>query len=179
MGAGMKRIRSSISLIATAHLAALLAGCSNGPSPLTTASLLPGSAPKPAQTDPATDRALHAGATSARAAHCGYNFDPARVRTAYLAYEATQDGSAEKLAKLEKTFDYTRQSIQSRLEKPHEYCDDARTAKIKEDLTKLLAGDFTPPPTKAEANLLDMWERGANKRPWKPEDAFPNSSDTR
>lgn len=175
----MMGFRSSISLIATAQLAALLSGCSNGPSPLTTASLLPGSAAKPVQTDPATDRALHAAATAARAAHCGYNFDPARLRTSYLAFEATQDGSAEKLAKIEKSYDYTRQSIQARLEKPHVYCDDARTAKIKDELTKLLAGDFTPPPKKAEAGLLDMWERGANKRAWKPQDAFPNMDDTR
>ena len=121
-------------------LALALAGCSSASSGLTTGSLLP-SASKPA--DPVADRALQVGATSARAAKCGYNFDPAKLRSSYIAYEAGQEGAAA--AKAEKLFDATRVSVGSKITDPSEYCSEDKTAEIKADLTRHLAGDYNPP----------------------------------
>ncbi|MFM9938282.1 MAG: hypothetical protein ACKVP7_02150 [Hyphomicrobiaceae bacterium] len=128
-------------------LALLLAACSGGSSGLTTGSLLPGS--KPAVTDETTDRALMVATTSARAVKCGYNFDPARLRTAYLAHEASLGAAPEVLVKAERSYDYTRDAVIKRIAQTEDFCDEVKTADIKRDLTRHLAGDFALPPKKA------------------------------
>lgn len=147
-------------------LALALAACSSASSGLTTGSLLPG-ASKPA--DPVADRALQVGATSARAAKCGYNFDPAKLRSSYLAYEAGQEGAAA--AKAEKLFDATRVSVGSKITDPSEYCSEDKTTEIKADLTRHLAGDFNPSKKKAQATLADALSAKETK-PFNPKDAF-------
>ena len=72
--------------VGVSGLVLLLAACSSSGSGLTTGSLLPGTKAKQAA-DPATERAMQVAATAARAAKCGYNFDPIRLKTSYLAYE--------------------------------------------------------------------------------------------
>ena len=94
-------------------------------------------------TGDATGRALQVAATSARAARCGFYFDPARLRTSYLAFEAKQS-APEQLAKAEKTYDSTFKTIRERVTEDPGYCSDAKSAEIKKDLTRHLAGDFTP-----------------------------------
>ena len=136
-----------------AVLAFGLSACSSSSTGLTTASLLPASKPKEADT--ATERALQVAATSARATRCGYNFDAGRLRTAYLAYESTQEGAADKLGRLEKTYDFTQAEVAKKIGPPDEYCTDDQTAKIKADLTRHLAGDYTPVVKKPEPGLLD------------------------
>ena len=131
--------------------ALLVSACSSGPPGLSTGSLLSGNKPPPAD-DPA-DRAVLAAATSARAAKCGYNFDPAKLRTAYLAYESTQGGAVEQLAKLEKTYDLTRGTVAARLGSSETYCSEDQTEAIKKDLTRNLAGDFALPKKPVVANV--------------------------
>src|SRR5690606_6788127 len=88
----------------------VLVACSSGTPSLTTGALFGGPKGK-TPVDLATSRMLGVATTSARAAKCGYNYDPAKLRTAYLAYESTQGGGADQIAKLEKGYDYTRASV--------------------------------------------------------------------
>ena len=137
--------------IAAAGLAALLAGCSGGSSALTTGSLFGSgqatqatAAPQPAPVT-ATDRAVHMGAVTARATQCGYHYDPARLKGAYLAYEAQQGAAPEALHKIEREYEFTRLTMRNAVAKDPDYCSDARTREIKAALTRHLAGDFSPP----------------------------------
>ena len=152
-----------------------LAGCSSANSGVTTGSLLAGPAKKSA--DPVSERAFQVGSTSARAAKCGYNFDPAKLRMSYLAFESTQSGDAAAQAKAEKTFDTTRNLVASKIADPTEFCNEDQTAKIKADLTRHLAGDFNPPVKKDEGNLADWWVSKKSDEPFNPKDALcPNKS---
>jgi hypothetical protein len=81
--------------------------------------------------------------TSARAQRCGFFFDPAKLRASYLAFEAKESGP-EQLGKAEKTYDSTFKTIRERVTADPEYCTDTKSAEIKKDLTRHLAGDFTP-----------------------------------
>lgn len=132
-----------------------LAACSgSGP---TTGSLLGTAEAKKPATDERTERALQVGATSARATRCGYNFDPAKLRQAYLAYENSQGGTPEQLAKLEKAYDFTRTSIAQKIAQEDDFCSDAKTKAIKTDLNRHLAGDFSPPPKKVYVEVPSGW----------------------
>ncbi len=154
-------------------LALALAGCSSASSGLTTGSLLPGTA-KPA--DPVSERALQVGAISARAAKCGYNFDPTMLKANYLAFEAGQENAAGGAAKAEKIFDMTRSSVAGKIGDPSEYCTEDKTAEIKSDLTRHLAGDFSPPKKKAEGGFLDALA-AKQVTPFEPQKAFcPNGA---
>jgi hypothetical protein len=134
-----------------------LTACSgSGGSGVTTGSLFGGAQAK-VPTDDRTDRAILAGATSARAARCGYNFDPNRLRHAYLAYETAQGAKPEEVAKAEKTFDYTRTSLAAKIAKEEDFCSDSKTKDIKTALTKQLAGDFSTPPKKEEVQVSSGW----------------------
>ncbi len=167
--------RRSIALFGLCVATTLLAACSSG-SGLTTGSLLPGSKPKVA--DPAIERAMQVALTSARASKCGYNFDPAKLKTSYLAYESTQSGGAEQVARLEKSYDFTRNSASSKMSAAEDYCTDDQTAKIKADLSRHMAGDFSASVKPAEAGVADWW---SSKSPevWDKQKTFcPNMSCT-
>lgn len=126
-----------------------LTACSGGG--FSTGSLLSGAtkAAEPAgiANDP-NGRAMHTAATSARATKCGYTFDAGRLRDAFLAAEAKQGLAGPELAKIERTYDFTRLEIAKRIATNEDYCDDARTAELKQALTLVLAGDYTPPVPK-------------------------------
>jgi len=81
--------------------------------------------------------------TSARAHRCGFHFDATKLRASYLAYEARQSG-ADQLAKAEKSYDATFKVIRERVSANPEYCTDGKSAEIKADLQRHLAGDFAP-----------------------------------
>jgi hypothetical protein len=132
-----------------------LTACGNGGG-VTTGSLFGSSQPKPV-TDERAERALEAAATSARASRCGYNFDPARLRYAYLAYETAQGGTPEQVAKAEKVFDYTRSSLVEKIKKEEDFCSEEKTKDIKAGLTKKLAGDFSAAPKKVLAEVPSGW----------------------
>src|SRR5690349_11610192 len=82
--------------------AAGLAGCSAGSS-LTTGSLLGDDKPTTPVADPA-GRAFQVGTASARAVKCGFNFDPAKLKTNYIAYEK-QQAPGQDTAKVERIYD--------------------------------------------------------------------------
>lgn len=118
-----------------------LGGCGASIPGLSTSALSP--APKDNNTP--TNRAFQVGATSARAIKCGYNFDPVKLRTQFLAAEAATDpAGADNIAKIYDTsFNGVTKAI---AEKGDEYCSQQKVASIKESLTRHLAGDYTPPP---------------------------------
>ncbi len=84
-------------------------GCSSG-SGLSTGSLFGGATEAAAPAAPAgpandpTSRAFQVGSVSARAVKCGYHFDPAKLRTSFLATESTAVAPAD-LPRVEKVYD--------------------------------------------------------------------------
>lgn len=151
-------------------VAGLQVGCSGASGLLTgstpAAADAPGSA---ADTDPLA-RPISVAWTSARAQRCGFFFDPAKLRSSYLAYEARQSGP-EQLTKAEKTYDTTLKTIRERVAADREYCSDAKSAEIKKDLTRHLAGDFTPnlPKAKKEETCGFLGMGCASSEAWSPE----------
>lgn len=140
------KIRSFIPFgLATASL--VFAACNAGPL-LQTGSLsaaTPVAAPATPKIASPVDRALHMGATSARAQKCGFYFDAAALRTNFLAAEAARGTPADGLAKTGQSFDFTTRSVASKITDSESYCTKDRTAVIKAALQKALAGDYEPP----------------------------------
>lgn len=168
-----------------AATALLLAGCS-GSGGLTTAALTSGGGQETAQAAPVssapagpppsdpTSRAVQVGATSARAARCGFYFDPEKLKANFLAAEMAQGAGPEQLQKIEREYEYVRLSVAKKIADEANYCDKLKTKEIKEDLNRHLAGDFTPRPKKEEsqqglfAGLID----DAPRKKWKPDEFF-------
>ncbi len=98
-----------------------------------------------AQNDPMS-RALQVGATSARAKFCNFNFDPATLKTKYLASEAAQGATPDQMNKVERAYEYARGSVAQSIAQQPNYCSEYQGKEIKADLGRHLAGDYTPPP---------------------------------
>ena len=82
--------------------------------------------------------------TSARASYCGFVFDPARLRANYMASEMQAGNTPEQMEKIERAYDYTLQSVTATIKDNLRYCSTERTAAIRVDLNRYLAGDYTP-----------------------------------
>ena len=82
--------------------------------------------------------------TSARASYCGFVFDPARLRANYMASEMQAGNTPEQMEKIERAYDYTLQSVTATIKDDLRYCSTERTAAIRVDLNRYLAGDYTP-----------------------------------
>jgi len=129
---------------------ALHAGCSNSSAGLgvatgsTSSGLLPADAPGSLNNDDPMARPVAVAWTSARAKRCAFYFDPAKLRTNYLAYEAKQGASGEQYAKIEKTYDTTYRATFEKVAADPDYCNDRKGLEIKVDLERHLAGDYTP-----------------------------------
>ncbi len=169
-------------MILLAASALALAGC--GSSALTTASLTGGSEPAvagtaatgstaalpaaPPPSDP-TSRAIQVGATSARASRCGFYFDPAKLRSNFLAAEASQGAAPDQLQKIEREYDHIRGAVLKATTAEADYCSKSRASEIKTDLNRHLAGDFTPTPKKQEAQgggLFSGLVDSTEQKPW-------------
>src|SRR5262245_17393492 len=117
-------------------IAAGLAGCGgSGSGLLTGATAAPADAPgAPTPEDPMV-RPFAVAWTSARAQRCGFNFDSAKLRDSYLAYEA-RESPPDQLAKAEKVYDLTFRSIRTTAGANPDYCTDTKSAAIKKDLVR-------------------------------------------
>lgn len=156
-----------VSALRTAAIAALATAAAGGVAALGgCGATLPGmstsaiKAPQ-AQDDPAA-RALQVGSTSARALKCGYNFDPVKLRTQFLASEAAANpAGADNSAKIYDTaFNGTTKAIAGQGES---YCSQTKVASIKEALTRHLAGDYAPPPPEPQdEGLLGSLDSGTS-----------------
>jgi hypothetical protein len=127
-----------------------LSGCGASIPNLTTGSLFGGEAAKPAapqvSNDP-TSRAMQVGTTSARALKCGFNFDPVKLRTQFLAAEAPALTNPADVDKLNRIYDVSFNGVSKAVaEKGEDYCTPNKTQKIKEALNRHLTGDYTPTP---------------------------------
>ncbi len=132
--------------------ATLVAGCSGG-SPLTTSALMGGNsakAPEPAQGQNDTvSRALQVGTTSARALKCGFNVDPAKMRTQFLTAETAANPADA--AKITQVYDTAFKGVSRAVATQGEiYCTEKKVAQIKTALTRHLAGDYAPAPPETE-----------------------------
>jgi hypothetical protein len=157
--------------------AALLAACSNSNSPqsnLSTASIL-GEAPAAAtgerpgisKTDPMA-KPVQVAWTSARAQKCGFNFDPAKLKANYISSEQRGGADAARMTNVDKTYDMTVTKIKSTITDSEAYCSDKRSAAIKADLTRHLAGNYEPnfPEDKKTpaTTLLSTYDPGGSKK---------------
>lgn len=150
----MPRSRLAMPIVTTVLAGAIVAGCSGSSAGLFTSSNKSDATGAPALiVMTPNERAAHAATISAEASKCGYNFDPAKVRSGYLSYEAAQGLQPDDVAKLEKIYDNARGKLFSVIGKAEDFCSEERTEKIKRELAKQLAGDFAgpmkrpPPPT--------------------------------
>ena len=89
-------------------------------------------------------RPIQVGWTSARATHCGFIFDPDQLRSNYLASEAQAGATPEQMQKIVRAYDYTRESTLASIKDNLGYCNKERTAAIRTDLNRYLAGDYAP-----------------------------------
>ena len=96
-----------------------------------------------ASSDPLA-RPTQVGWTSARATHCGFIFDPDQLRSNYLASEAQAGATPEQMQKIVRAYDYTRESTLASIKDNLRYCSKERTAAIRSDLNRYLAGDYAP-----------------------------------
>jgi hypothetical protein len=146
-----------------------LAGCNGGASGLLTGATAADAPGKLSNEDPLA-RPIAVAWTSARAHRCGFYFDPAKLKASYLAFEAKQSGG-DQVAKAEKTYDTTFRTIRQRVASDPDYCSDRKSAEIKADLQRHLAGDFTPklPQPKKEESCGFFGCVDASDQKWTPE----------
>ena len=128
-------------ILIAAGLALTLGGCASS-SGLSTGSLFGGgeaAAAAPAAVgnpagDP-TSRAFQVGSTSARAIKCGYNFDPVKLRTNFLATESASVAVAD-ISRVEKVYDTAYNGVAKAVAGQPDYCSAEKTADIKAHLAK-------------------------------------------
>jgi hypothetical protein len=89
-------------------------------------------------------RPVQVGWTSARASHCGFVFNPDQLRSDFLAAEIRSGIPQEQLKKIAQAYDYTRESVLTTIKDDLRYCNKERTAAIRRDLNRYLAGDYAP-----------------------------------
>ncbi|MBA2124615.1 hypothetical protein DLM45_00015 [Hyphomicrobium methylovorum] len=144
-------------IVFVAISAVSLAGCGASLSGPTTGSLF-GAKPAPTAANDSLSRTMGVAATSARAVRCGYNFDPAKLRSQYLASEtAANPADAEKLGQVYDTA--FRGVAKAVAENGADYCTAQKTAGIKVALNRHLAGDYTPAPPEVvqEDGIFGSW----------------------
>jgi hypothetical protein len=88
-------------------------------------------------------RPIQVGWTTARASHCGFVFNPDQLRADFLASEQRAGIPPEQMDKIAKAYDYTRQSVLQTIKDNPSYCNKERTAAIRRDLNRYLAGDYS------------------------------------
>jgi hypothetical protein len=132
----------------------LLGGCSSGDNAagISTASLLDGKSgaggsetPSLAniKADDPKAKAVQVAWTAARAQRCGYNFDAAKLKANYLASEARAGVAQPQIAEFDKTYDTTFVTVSTNIKSDANYCTERKTASIKSELQRHLAGNYT------------------------------------
>jgi len=138
----MPRFAHPLALSLLVAVAAVAAGCSGGAGLITGSTASATEAPGALPPESPLARPTGVAWTSARAEKCGFYFDSAKLRASYLAYEAKQS-TPDQLAKAQQAYDSTYKVIGQRVAADPDYCSDRKSADIKAELTRHLAGDFT------------------------------------
>jgi hypothetical protein len=89
-------------------------------------------------------RPTQVGWTSARATRCGFVFNPQQLRANYLSAESRYGHSPQQMQKIQKAYDYTRESVLITINDDPAYCNKERLDAIRADLNRYLAGDYSP-----------------------------------
>lgn len=142
----------------------LLAGCSGLPS-LSTGSIFGGAKPEAAAapvsaTGDPTSRAFQVGTVAARAKKCGYNFDADKLKATFLAAEIGQGAADADVPRMTQIYDVAFNGVTKAVAADPQYCTEQKTASIKADLNRHLAGDFTPSAVKkapVDEGLFSGW----------------------
>ena len=142
-GTGRSRAAWAAFVIGAAAFAAVLSACGSVDTIRSKVSSDPELEARRAAPEDPLAKAMQVGWTSARASHCGFIFDPARLRADYLASEARAGKTPDEMAKLERAYDYTRESVAATIKNDLTYCNKTRTTAIRRDLNRYLAGDYT------------------------------------
>jgi hypothetical protein len=82
--------------------------------------------------------------TSARASHCGFMFDPVKLKADFMAEEARRGVDQYQLQRTSEAYDYTRDSVMDTIKHDSNYCTKERNDAIRADLRRYIAGDYTP-----------------------------------
>ena len=143
-GNDMKRLLQAGTSVLLLAGTVLHGGCGTSSAGLGNSNLLPADAPDVISNDDPMARPIAVSWTSARAKRCGFYFDPAKLRTNFLAYEAKQGAAGEHYAKIEKTYDTTYRTTSEKIALDADYCTDRKAHEIKADLERYLQGDYTP-----------------------------------
>lgn len=157
----------SLSLLLAA--AGVVAGCSGGGGNIITGTTA-SATESPGALPPENPLARPTGIawTSARAEKCGFYFDSTKLRASYLAYEAKQS-PPDQMPKLQQAYDNTFKMIGQRVTADPDYCTDRKSAEIKAELTRHLAGDFTVKPIpkpKEECGFLGCLDTPKSDEAW-------------
>ncbi len=89
-------------------------------------------------------RPTQVGWTSARATRCGFVFSPQQLRANYLAAESAYGHTPLQMQKIEKAYDYTRESVLETINDDSRYCNKERLDAIRTDLNRYLSGNYSP-----------------------------------
>jgi hypothetical protein len=143
-----------------------LGACGGGGSDgISTASLLDGKSAAGSgevggvKADDPTAKATQVAWTSARAQKCGYNFDAAKLKANYLAAETRDGAPPAQIALYDKTYETTFATVTANIKNDADYCTDRRTAQIKGDLQRHLAGNYQPNlPQQKKAASGGFWD---------------------
>ena len=144
MSGSMPRIGGLI--IVAAYLGIALQGCS-------TVGRVTGSGQEGVSTDKAARyvtpqdplaRPIQVAWTSARASHCGFMFDPVKLKADFMADEARRGVNPYELQRYSQAYDYTRDSVLDTIKHDTNYCTKERNDAIRADLRRYIAGDYTP-----------------------------------
>ena len=133
-------------IVAASLVVALLQGCS-------TVGRVTGSGQEGVSSDKAARyvtpqdplaRPIQVAWTSARASHCGFMFDPVKLKADYMAEEARRGLDQNQLQRTSEAYDYTRDSGIATIKHDSNYCTKERNDAIRADLRRYIAGDYTP-----------------------------------
>lgn len=100
-------------------------------------------------------RATQVAWTAARAQYCAFGMNREKLRSDYLAYEASQGATPEVMQQVTHTYDITFKTFYARVREIPNYCSPKHIEEIRPDIKRHLAGDYTPsdkkpPPKEAE-----------------------------
>jgi hypothetical protein len=118
-----------------------LAGCAQ-PGPATTGSV--GSATVPNTT---AARLEHLAWNTAWAQTCGFYFDNSKLKSTFLAYEATNGTPPDQVTRLGVTYDRTQSSLRAIASAHADQCTGSRLDRIRANIARYLSGDFSPGDT--------------------------------
>lgn len=82
--------------------------------------------------------------TAARAEKCGFNFNAAKLKADYMAFEQRSGADAGRMGQIDKTYDMTVAKIKGTIGAADTYCTDKTSGLIKADLQRHLSGNYEP-----------------------------------